>query len=125
DGRYSEILTGPAAGAKHEMSAEAIENRLGYIKMAGQEVFKVAVRNLASSLDVAMESAGWRPNDVDWVIAHQANLRILDAVAQRVKIPKDRFFLNIEKYGNTSSASVPIALDEAVRAGLVRPGHKI
>jgi 3-oxoacyl-[acyl-carrier-protein] synthase-3 len=91
--------------------------------MSGQEIFKVAVRNLTSATKESLDAASIAPEQVDWVVAHQANLRILNQVAARLAIPQERFVLNIERYGNTSSASIPIALDEAVRDGRVKPGH--
>jgi 3-oxoacyl-[acyl-carrier-protein] synthase-3 len=83
----------------------------------------VAVKNLTSASEEALRANGLTANDVDWVVPHQANLRILDAVSKRVGVPMERFYLNIERYGNTSSASVPIALDEGVRDGTLKPGQ--
>jgi 3-oxoacyl-[acyl-carrier-protein] synthase-3 len=85
-------------------------------------VFKHAVRNMASASLAALEANGLKASDVSWVFAHQANLRIIEGVAERVGIPLERFFLNIERYGNTSSASLPIVLDEAVEQGKLRAG---
>ena len=93
--------------------------------MMGQEVFKVAVKNLTSASKAALEAAGLTTGDIDWVVAHQANLRIITQVASRLDIPLERFVLNIERYGNTSSASIPIALDEAVRDGRIKPGQTV
>jgi 3-oxoacyl-[acyl-carrier-protein] synthase-3 len=93
-----------------------------YVKMNGKGVFAHAVRNIARAVLTALEHNGVTAADVSWVIAHQANLRILDGVAEKVKVPLSKFYLNIQRYGNTSSASIPIALDEAVREGLVKPG---
>jgi 3-oxoacyl-[acyl-carrier-protein] synthase III len=90
--------------------------------MNGREVYKHAVRNMAAGARTALDVNGLTPDDVSWVIAHQANLRILEGVSERVGIPMSRFFTNVERYGNTSSASVPIALDEAVEQGKVKPG---
>jgi 3-oxoacyl-[acyl-carrier-protein] synthase-3 len=96
-----------------------------YVHMAGQDVFKYAVRALASASLTALEQNGFSREDVQWVVPHQANMRILDAVAKRVGIELDRFVLNLEKYGNTSSASIPIALDEARRAGTIKDGDHV
>jgi 3-oxoacyl-[acyl-carrier-protein] synthase-3 len=102
-----------------------VDAREHYVKMQGQEIFKAAVRNLASSCKLALEDAGLAPSAVDWVVPHQANLRILQGVSDRVGIPMERFYINLDRVGNTSSASVPIALDEASRAGLLKPGQVV
>src|SRR5205085_10910973 len=96
-----------------------------YPKMSGRAVFAHAAREIARSAMVALDHNGKRPEDVDRVIAHQANLRILEAVAQRTGIPIEKFYLNVDRYGNTSAASIPIALDEAVDAGAVQPGDLV
>jgi 3-oxoacyl-[acyl-carrier-protein] synthase-3 len=94
----------------------------GFVKMQGRAVFAHAVRNIAAACEAALEANAMRPGDVDLVVAHQANLRIVEGVAQRLGLPMSKFFINIEKYGNTSSASIPVALDEARRAGAIQPG---
>ena len=83
------------------------------------------MKNLSSAAKVALEANGKTTADVDWFVAHQANLRIIEAVAERVQIPLAKFYLNIHKYGNTSSASIPIALDEALREGKIKPGELV
>jgi 3-oxoacyl-[acyl-carrier-protein] synthase-3 len=93
--------------------------------MVGQEVFKFAVRAMADSSEEAVKRAGLSMSDIDLVIPHQANLRIIDAAAKRLGIPIESFICNIDRYGNTSSATIPLALDEAVRAGRVKPGDHI
>jgi 3-oxoacyl-[acyl-carrier-protein] synthase-3 len=93
--------------------------------MNGQEVFKYAVRALSSASITALSSNGYSAADVRWVVPHQANLRIIDGVSKRVGIGLDRFVLNLERFGNTSSASIPIALDEALRAGTIKPGDDV
>ncbi|MBI3073256.1 MAG: ketoacyl-ACP synthase III [Deltaproteobacteria bacterium] len=125
DGTLTGILTIPGGGSADPASHEMIERREQFIKMNGREVFKHAVRNIAASCDEALKANGLKPDDIDWVIAHQANLRIIEGVSERVGIPLSRFFLNIEQYGNTSSASIPTALNEAHRAGLLKPGQKL
>jgi len=100
-----------------------VEKARHFVHMSGQAIFTAAVRNLASATKTALESNGLVAADVDKFVAHQANMRILTALAQRLKMPMDKFFLNIDKYGNTSSASVPIALDEAYRSGAVKDGN--
>jgi 3-oxoacyl-[acyl-carrier-protein] synthase-3 len=97
----------------------------GVVKMAGRAVFAHAVRHLAAACDAALAHSAMTAGDVDLVVAHQANLRILEAVAQRCALPLSKFYLNIQRYGNTSSASIPIALDEAVRDGTVKGGMTI
>ena len=92
------------------------------MKMNGREVFKHAVRNMAQASKLALEANGFGPDDVAWVLAHQANLRIIEGVSDRVGIPLDRFYLNVDRYGNTSSASVPTALDEALELGKIKAG---
>jgi 3-oxoacyl-[acyl-carrier-protein] synthase-3 len=88
-------------------------------------VFTHAVKNISAASKVALEANGKTPADIDWVVAHQANLRILEGVAERCALPLEKFYLNIHKYGNTSSASIPIALDEAAREGKVKPGDLV
>ncbi len=122
DGALTELLVIPAGGSRLPTSAETVAARKHYVSMEGKEVFRFAVRYLSQAAELALTHNGFRAEDIDVVVAHQANMRILDAVSKRVKIPLDRFVLNIERYGNTSSASIPIALDEAVRAGRVKRG---
>lgn len=122
DGALTESLIIPAGGSRIPTSAETVEERLHYVRMEGKEVFKYAVRYLSSAAQLALKTNDCGPDDVDVVVAHQANMRILDAVSRRVKIPLEKFVLNIEHYGNTSSASIPIALDEGVRTGRVKEG---
>ena len=93
--------------------------------MIGGDIFKVAVKNLTSASREALAHAGLEAEHVDWVVPHQANMRIISQVAVRLEIPLSRFVLNIERYGNTSSASIPIALDEAVRDGRIKPGQTV
>ena len=95
------------------------------VHMTGNVIFKHATRNLASVAQEALESAGWTADDVDHVIAHQANLRILDACLKRCGMDAEKLFVNLDRYGNTSAASLPIALDEARREGRVKAGDKL
>jgi 3-oxoacyl-[acyl-carrier-protein] synthase-3 len=125
DGSLAESLCIPAGGSREPTSVHTLEGRRHFVRMIGRDIFKFAVKSLSSAGQTAMAENGLGPDDIDWVIPHQANLRILDAVSKRCGVPMDRFFLNIERYGNTSSASTPIALDEAVRSGAVRPGHNL
>jgi 3-oxoacyl-[acyl-carrier-protein] synthase-3 len=122
DGTLTDILYQPAGGSREPLTAAGIAEKRQFVKMNGREVYKHAVRNIAAASKVALEANGLIPDDVSLVVAHQANLRILEGVAERVGIPLERFFVNIDRYGNTSSASVPTALDEAIEAGKVKDG---
>ena len=125
DGSLADSLTIPGGGSQLPLTHAALDESKNKVHMVGQEVFKVAVKNLTSASKAAIEAAGLTVSDIDWVVAHQANLRILSLVAARLDIPIERFIINIERYGNTSSASIPIALDEAVRDGRIKPGHTV
>ncbi|MCC6903686.1 MAG: ketoacyl-ACP synthase III [Polyangiaceae bacterium] len=125
DATLAESLCIPAGGSKEPLTAAGIEEARDKVHMVGGDIFKVAVRNLTSASREALEVAGLEPKAVDWVVPHQANMRIITQVAQRLDIPLDRFVLNIERYGNTSSASIPIALDEGVRDGRIQPGNTV
>jgi 3-oxoacyl-[acyl-carrier-protein] synthase-3 len=122
DGSQAEILWQPIGGSREPTTPEALAARRQFVQMNGREVYKHAVRNMAAGARTALEVNGLGPDDVAWVIAHQANLRILEGVSDRVGIPMSRFFTNVDRYGNTSSASVPTALDEAVEQGKLRSG---
>jgi 3-oxoacyl-[acyl-carrier-protein] synthase-3 len=93
--------------------------------MDGQAVFKFAVRVLAESADEALAAASLPRSEIDWLIPHQANLRIMDATAKRLEIPPEKVVVTVDRHANTSAASVPLALDEAVRDGRIRPGHHV
>ncbi len=119
-GLYSTHLQADGGGWEHLYQPLG-----GKVKMAGRQVFSQAVKNISSSCMHTLAQNGKTPADVDLVVAHQANLRILEGVAHRCGLPMSKFYLNIHKYGNTSSASIPIALDEAVRDGTVKDGMTI
>ncbi|HEX2570494.1 MAG TPA: beta-ketoacyl-ACP synthase III [Polyangia bacterium] len=123
DGAQAPLLHIPGGGISCPASADSVARRQHFVKMNGRGVFVHAVRNISRASQTAMEANGVGPDDIDWVIAHQANLRIIEGVAEKCKLPLSKFYLNIHKYGNTSSASVPIALDEAVREGKIQPGQ--
>jgi 3-oxoacyl-[acyl-carrier-protein] synthase-3 len=125
DGALWPMLNMPAGGTRMPASHETVDKNLHTIHMEGNEVFKVAVRSLLTLAQGALEDAGIAPKDVDLFIPHQANLRIIEAVGKRLGVPADRVFLNLERYGNTSAASIPIALDEAVRTGRVNRGDVV
>jgi 3-oxoacyl-[acyl-carrier-protein] synthase III len=122
DGGQAEILWQPVGGSREPVTPEAVAARRQFVQMNGREVYKHAVRNMAAGARTALEANGFKADDVAWVIAHQANLRILEGVSERVGIPRSRFFTNVDRYGNTSSASVPTALDEAVEQGKLKTG---
>jgi 3-oxoacyl-[acyl-carrier-protein] synthase-3 len=103
-------------------SAKTIARGDQFIKMKGKEVFKLAVRVMEEAARDILEQHGLQAHQIDLVIPHQANLRIIDAIAQYLELPVERFFVNVDRYGNTSAASIPIALDEARKAGRIKPG---
>jgi 3-oxoacyl-[acyl-carrier-protein] synthase-3 len=125
DSTLAESLCIRAGGTKERITSEALDARRDKVFMNGQDIFKVAVKNLSSASKSALDAAGLDAKDVSWVVPHQANLRIISQVAQRLDISMDRFVLNIERYGNTSSASIPIALDEAMRDGRIKAGETV
>ncbi len=125
DGTQIESLYIPAGGTRTPISAELIAQRKHLVHMAGKEVFRYAVKALSASSALAIRANGLTPAEIDWLIPHQANRRIIDAVLHRSGIAKERCFINIDKTANTSSASVPIALDQAVRLGKVQRGQNV
>jgi len=125
DGSLVPILYMPGGGSKDPISQKVIDEKSHFVKMNGREVFKVAVRALDESCREALAAEHLAPSDVTWVCAHQANKRIIDATLQRLEIPPEKCWMNVEKYGNTSSASVPMTLDEANRAGWLKPGDVV
>ena len=125
DGTLAELLWRPAGGVKVPMDLAVLEAKTHLVKMAGREVFKSAVRSMAEAADQALVKAGLTGEDIDLLVPHQANVRIIEATAKYAHIPMDKVYINIERYGNMSSATVPIALDEAVEKGLVKSGSNI
>ena len=125
DGRHWEWLYVPGGGSKHPTSHETVDGRLHYLRMRGDEVFKAAVRMLAESSLAILEKNGYAPEQVDLFIPHQANVRIIEAVAKRLGVPMDRVVVDVDRYGNTASASVYLALEEAWSQGRVRPGDLV
>jgi len=125
DGSQWGILHQPGPGSRNPLTPELLEKRKQYLFMNGREVYKFAVRALEDSSREALAANHLAPGDVTHVIAHQANKRILDAVLERLEIPASKCWMNLEKYGNTSAASVPMTLDEANRAGWFKPGDTI
>jgi 3-oxoacyl-[acyl-carrier-protein] synthase-3 len=125
DGAGAPHLWIPGGGSRRPTDAQSVAENLHKVKMNGKQVFQHAVRNISAAMQTALDHNGMGADDVDLVVAHQANLRIVEAVAQRVGLPLDKFHLNIQRYGNTSSASIPIALDEALREGKVKDGMNL
>ncbi len=125
DGTKKELLWIPLGGAKHKITADNVNDPNRYVRMAGNEIFKLAVRAMCDAAESSLDQAGITTEDIAWLVPHQANIRIIDAVAKRLNIPKEKVYLNIQDYGNTSAASVPIALDEANRKGLLKKGDYI
>jgi len=122
DGSGGDLLMVPGGGSKHPTSTETLEQGLHWIKMNGREVFRFAARIMDKSAREAAEMAAISLEDVELIIPHQANLRIIQAAARALKLPEERFFVNLQHYGNTSSASIPIAICEAVDQGRLKPG---
>lgn len=122
DGRLGSLLELPGGGSLNPASEETLQNRLHFIKMKGNEVFKNAVRAMGNVAEDALAKAGIRAEDVDLLIPHQANLRIIEATAKRLGVPMEKVFVNVHKYGNTSAASIPMALHEARKEGRVKDG---
>jgi 3-oxoacyl-[acyl-carrier-protein] synthase III len=122
DGSFADILNIRAGGTRTPITPERLAAREHLVHMNGREVYKHAVRNMASASAAALAANGLHADQVTTVFAHQANIRIIEGVAERVGIPMDRFFLNISRYGNTSSATLPISLDEALEQGRIKAG---
>jgi len=125
DGMLKDILYVPGGGTSLPLTHEGLDEGMQYMQMKGREIFKVAVRMLADTAIEALEKNGMTIQDVDWFIPHQANMRIIEAVAKRLDFPLSKVILNIEEYGNTSAATVPTALDEAIISGKVKRGDLI
>lgn len=125
DGGGWDLLYQPGGGSKMPPTEQSIKDRMHYLKMNGKEVFKMAVKSMGNASVEAIEKAGIKAEDIDIFIAHQANYRIMDAVRKRINLPIEKVFMNISKYGNTSSASVPIALDEALEEGRIKEGDLV
>jgi 3-oxoacyl-[acyl-carrier-protein] synthase-3 len=125
DGEYSDILFMPGGGSRCPITRENADMNLATIHMLGKEVYKQAVTAMLSASRKALELAGLTIDDISCVIPHQANLRIIEAIADRLKIPIEKFYVNLDKYGNTSAAAVAIALDEANRSGRIKSGDYI
>jgi len=122
DGSFAHLLMIPAGGSVNPTSIYTVNNRLHYIKMVGNELFKIAVRMMVKAAEESIKSANIRPKDIDLFIPHQANERIINAVLERLSLPKEKAYINIHRYGNMSSASVIIALVEAYEENRIKKG---
>ncbi len=125
DGTQPEMLYQPAGGSREPLTVEGIRLKRDKVAMAGREVFKVAVNKMVETSKIVLARAHVKPDDVQWVIPHQANLRIIEAAAKRLGVPRERVVVNIEKYGNTSAASIPIALSELYDTNRLKNGDLI
>ncbi len=125
DGDQTDLLVVPGGGSRLPITAENVERGLHTISMVGKEVYRYAVNAMKSACEEALEAAKLKPKDIALVIPHQANLRIIEAILDRLKLPKEKAFVNLDKYGNTSAAALPIALDEANRTGAIKEGDKV
>jgi len=122
DGKLADLLYRPSGGATIPMSTAVLEDRSYLVRMAGREVFKHAVRSMSEAADRALDQARLTGEDIDLLIPHQANVRIIEATAKHSNIAMDKVYVNVDRYGNTSSASIPIAIDEAVEKGIIKEG---
>lgn len=125
DGSGGPLLCVPAGGSRMAASRETIEKELHYVQMNGREVFKFAVKAMGEGSLEALRAAGLGKEDIDFLVPHQANIRIIESAAKRLELPLEKVHINVERYGNTSTASVPLALYEAVRQGRVKDGDNL
>jgi 3-oxoacyl-[acyl-carrier-protein] synthase-3 len=125
DGNLAELLYRPAGGATEPLSQDVLDSGRHLMRMQGREIFKNAVRSMAEASHIALHDAGITAHDVDLLVPHQANIRIIDSTAKYAGIDKDKVFVNLDRYGNMSSATIPVALDEAVEQGLVGEGSHV
>ena len=125
DGNLWELFYIPAGGSRMEVTPGRFSKNLHKMRMYGKEIFKVAVRTLAEFANRSLKSNGYTIDDVDWFIPHQANYRIIEAVAKRLNCPMEKVVVNVDRYGNTSAATIPTALDEAVRDGRIQKGQLV
>jgi 3-oxoacyl-[acyl-carrier-protein] synthase-3 len=125
DGTLANLLYRPEGGASVPFSQRVLDERTHYVKMAGRETFKHAVRSMSEAVDRALDGAKLTGADIDLLIPHQANERIIEATAKHANVSMDKVYVNVDRYGNTSSASIPIALDEAIERKIVGPGSTI
>lgn len=122
DGKYKDLLYMPAGGSQLPASEETVKNRMHFIKMKGNETFKIAVREMSNAALKGLEKANINKSDIKLLIPHQANIRIIKMVQKILELPDEKVYVNLHKYGNTSAATVPLALAEAVREGRIKRG---
>jgi 3-oxoacyl-[acyl-carrier-protein] synthase-3 len=125
DGSGGELLTLPGGGSKYPTTRESITNGMHYIHMNGREVFRFATRVMAQATEEVMESSHLRKEEIDLIIPHQANYRIIESAARNLKLPLNKFMINLSKYGNTSTASIPVATCEAIQEGRLKEGDNV
>ena len=125
DGRFSDLICVPGGGSSLPPSERVLAERLHCVKMRGNETFKIAVKTMEEAIREAVEAQGLGVDDIDCLVPHQANIRILRAVGQRIGLSPDRIMINVDLYGNTSAASIPLALDEAAKNGTIREGSLV
>lgn len=125
DGRLANLLYRPGGGSADPISLKVVEERSHYMKMQGREVFKAAVLAMAEACDEALRRAGLTGDDIDLLVPHQANLRIIDSTARHAGVPMEKVMVNVDRYGNTSSASIPLALAQAEEEGRIGPGSVV
>jgi 3-oxoacyl-[acyl-carrier-protein] synthase-3 len=125
DGKLAPLLYIPGGGSNDPISEKVVRERSHYMKMAGREVFKAAVLTMAEACDEALRRAGVKAEEIDLLVPHQANIRIIEATAKHAGLPMDKVMVNVDCYGNTSSASIPLALNQAVQEGRLKPGHLV
>lgn len=125
DGTLAELLWRPGGGARMPLDIAVLDERSHYVKMAGPEVFKSAVRAMCEAAEMALQRAGVSADEIDLLVPHQANIRIIEATAKYARMPMDKVYVNVDRYGNMSSASIPVALDEAIEAGRCGPGSLV
>jgi 3-oxoacyl-[acyl-carrier-protein] synthase III len=125
DGTLAELLHRPGGGAANPFCEQTLTDRSQFIQMNGREVFRHAVRSMAEAAARALDAAKLTGADIDLMIPHQANIRIIEATAKHASIPMDKVYVNVDRYGNTSAASIPIALDEAIERGRIKDGSTV
>jgi len=125
DGSGGDLLSLPAGGSRNPATESTVHEGKHYIQMDGKEVFRFATRVMASATQEVIDAAGLTIEQVKWIVPHQANIRIIEAAARGLKLPMDRFIVNLDKYGNTSTASIPIAMVEALEKGQIKNGDKL
>lgn len=125
DGEGGKFLTMPAGGSRIPATLESVEKNLHYIKMDGSEVFKFAVRIMNRASQEAIDRSGYTVDDINYLVPHQANIRIIEAAAKKLKLPMDKVHVNLDRLGNMSAASIPVAFDEAVKQGKIKKGDLV